>query len=85
MPNRAMHCKISKNLLGESNPLIHYILDSSSLLVGSKHREHTHTLHTVQWIEQGFGENGRREAMVHILCDAKIITDKDIIKWGDKK
>lgn len=79
MPNRAKHVQISKEILGESNPLIHYILDSSSLLVGSKHRKHTHNLHTVKWIEYGFGENGRREAMIHILADA------GVIKFSGKK
>lgn len=77
MPNRAKHIQISKAILGESNPLIHYILDSSSLLVGSRHRKHTHNLHTVKWLEYGFGEKGRREAMIHILADAGVIKLSD--------
>jgi hypothetical protein len=80
MPNRAKHVQISKKILGESNPLIHYILDSSSLLVGSRHREHTHNLHTIKWLEYGFGEKGRREAMVHILADAGVIRVSDCLK-----
>jgi hypothetical protein len=83
MPNRAKHVQISKEILGESNPLIHYILDSSSLLVGSKHRKHTHNLHTVKWLEYMFGESGRREAMIHILADAGVIKFNE--KSRDKK
>jgi hypothetical protein len=70
MPNRKEHLKISKDLLGYCNPMVHDILDKS--LPIAEHRR-THRPETCQLIGQLLGKDAEREAWLHLFADYGIV------------
>ena len=70
MPTRRVHLRLSKELLGYSNPLVHDILDRG--LPIQEHRR-THTPETVALIGRLLGDDARREAWLHLLADYGIM------------
>lgn len=70
MPNLRDHLKLSKNLLGYSNPLVHRLLDYQGVNLEHRYR---HNPHTVRAIKELLGVDAEREAWLHILTDWGII------------
>lgn len=69
MPNRRIHLKASKELLGTKNPIVHDILDYQSPTLEHRFR---HTPKTVELIAT-MGKEAEREAWLHIFMDWGII------------
>ena len=72
MPTRRVHLKLSRDLLGYCNPLVHDILDKS--LPIEEHRR-THTPETVKLIGQLLGEDAKREAWLHLFADYGLLKE----------
>ncbi len=70
MPNLKQHLKISKELLGTSMPLVHRLLDYQGHSLEHRYR---HSPKTVKAIRELLGEEGAREAWLHIFTDWGII------------
>jgi hypothetical protein len=70
VPNRIEHLKLSRELLGYSNPLVHDILDRS--LPIEEHRR-THSPETINLIGKLLGEDAKREAWLHLLADYRLV------------
>lgn len=70
--NRKQHQLISNLFLGYDIPSIHFILDSSSQLVGGKHRNHSHTLGNLRMIDYFYGKRGFDVALLHYIADGLI-------------
>jgi len=80
MSNRLVHKKISLTILGYYTPFIHKLMDEASRNFGSKHRMFNHSGKVLELIELIFSEKERKEALLHILVDAKIINPDVMIK-----
>ena len=66
MPNLREHKRLSENILGYSNSLVHKLLDYQGFSLEHRYR---HTPKTVDAIEQLLGKEARLEAWLHILTD----------------
>lgn len=76
MPNLRNHLKISNDLLGFSDPLVHQILDYQGRNLEHRFR---HNPKICESIKEMLGENEYLEAWLHIL------TDWGMIKWENSK
>ena len=70
MPKRRQHLKLSRELLGYCNPLVHDILDRS--LPIEEHRR-THTPETIRLIGELLGSDAKREGWLHLLADYGLV------------
>ena len=77
MPRRSEHVKAAKVLLGMGDPLIHQIMDAAIIRLGPRHRYWTHNMEFIKSIETLFGEEGKLEAVLHLLQDWDVITKED--------
>jgi hypothetical protein len=85
MPNRKVHKELSLKLLGYYTPSIHILIDDASKRFGSKHRIFNHSQKILDLIELVYGEKERKEALLHILADAKIVDAEKWLEYLHKK
>jgi hypothetical protein len=71
--NAKQHSKVSRALLGYSNLEVHRYLDQAAKWMGAGHRIVHHSPLILDMAEVMFGLEGRREALLHLLIDARII------------
>lgn len=72
MPNLREHLRISKQLLGVSNTLVHRLLDYQGSSLEHRYR---HNPKTVKAIQDLLGDEARLEAWLHIFTDWGFIRD----------
>jgi len=73
------HCLATKVLLGQkAHPGLHAHMDELSKTLGWGHRLRRHDGQMVEQAGSLYGEDGEREAALHIACDMGVITKEDI-------
>lgn len=70
MPRRRVHLRVSRELLGSCDPLVHEILDRG--LPIAEHRR-THRPETCALIGELLGPEARREAWLHLFLDYGLV------------
>src|SRR5215472_669728 len=71
--SRKEHQEISRLLLGYSDPRVHSLMDWHVRFLGAGHRIAGHSLQMLDAIELLLGAEARREALLHLLVDARIV------------
>ena len=71
--SRKEHQEISRLLLGYSDPRVHSLMDWHVRFLGPGHRIAGHSLQMLDAIEMLLGPDARREALLHLLVDARIV------------
>ena len=74
MPNRRQHLALDRLAFGQSFPIVHAIMDADSANMGSMHRMTGHSAKTLDLIEHVLGYKARLSALLHILSDAKVVS-----------
>jgi len=71
--SRKDHEAISQWLLGRSDSRVHRMMDMAATFLGPGHRIAGHSLQMLDRIEMLLGAEARREALLHLLVDAKVV------------
>lgn len=70
MPSRRVHLRLSRELLGYCNPVVHDILDRG--LPIEEHRR-THRPETMRLIGELLGKDAMREGWLHVMADYGLV------------
>jgi len=71
--SRKEHQEISSLLLGYSDARVHSLMDWHARFLGPGHRIAGHSLQMLDAIELLLGPEARKEALLHLLVDARIV------------
>jgi len=71
--SRREHQAISRLLLGYSDGRVHQLMDWHARYLGPGHRIAGHSLQMLDAVELLLGADARREALLHLLVDLRVI------------
>ncbi|MBI1927952.1 hypothetical protein HYR99_27385 [Candidatus Poribacteria bacterium] len=81
MTNRE-HCAVTKLFLGiEPQPEMHSFMDGYSRSAGWSPKRGRLDFKIAHFMEELYGLEGGLEAALHIACDLKLITKRDVDIW----
>lgn len=70
MPARRTHERVARELLGSSNPTLHFLIDHPSRgELKTNHRVLFHDWGFIKHLERKLGHEAAREALLHIILD----------------
>ena len=83
MPNRRTHERVARQLLGQCNPSIHFLLDHPSTgELKSVHQVLFHDWQFINYIERKLGHEVAREALLHVIMDIEKFRPSKVIRYA---
>ena len=81
MTNRE-HCKATEVMLGlKPHMEMHQFMDGFFKNMGWGHRAKRHDYKIANFMADLYGEEGKLEAVFHIICDLRLVTTDDLKVW----
>jgi len=85
LASKREHLRASKVLLGDSDPLVHSLMDREVRMLGYKYRYISHNMEYIHNIGELLGKEAELQAFLHLLIDIGLVTKYDYRKRRERK